>query len=229
MFCKGEHRQVEGFKKIVQYINVLNKPIKADKLITIVQEHGELPLLALPPVPLHTSVKIPSPWWVVGFIVGDGSFSYSKVTRVINNSGEKRSVFHLVLSANQLKMDKYILISIANFLGCGAVYTYEVRPTSELRLVGLNVILHIILPFFHKYLLFGYKFSQYELWQKAALINIGQPKYSKTKEAELNLLMDNLSKLSGYIRIREKLSSLRCFAHALKNLLKRQKWDFQTH
>ena len=40
--------------------------------------------------------------------------------------------------------------------------------------------------------LIGYMLAQNELWKKAALIKTGQPKYSKAKEAELNLLIGKL-------------------------------------
>ena len=99
---------------------------------------GELPFLALPPVPIFESVNLPSPWWTVGFVVGDGSFSYKKVDRTTISSSEKRSFYYLTMSVNQLKFDKYILVSIMNQLGVGSVYEYPDRAAAEFVIGGLS-------------------------------------------------------------------------------------------
>ena len=65
-----------GFLRAASYINCLNKPIKKAILTKISQIIG--PMLVLPPVPILTSLSIINPYWIVGFIMGDGSFTFNK-------------------------------------------------------------------------------------------------------------------------------------------------------
>ncbi len=90
------------------YINFLNNPLRDETLANILNNIGELPFLALPPVPVLETTILPSPWWTVGFVVGEGSFSYKKVDRTTISTDDKRSFYYLTMSINQLKFDKYI-------------------------------------------------------------------------------------------------------------------------
>ena len=65
--------------------------------------------------------------------------------------------YYLTMSINQLKFDKYILVSIKNQLGVGSVYEYPDRVTADFIIQWLSKIQHLILPFFVRYPLVGYK------------------------------------------------------------------------
>lgn len=199
MYLAKQHKNMEGLKKVIGYVNLLNKPIKAERLALMEQLCGNIPQIALPPVPILNSVNIPSPWWIVGFIVGDGLFTYYKYNTILAN-GINRVVYNIVFTANQLKVDTFILNSIAIFLGCGVVYSYEHSTKAEVRVSGQKTLLHIILPFFNKYPLFSYKLTQFKLWEEAVLIQIGQPKSSLTKHEDLAKLIQSLTDLNGYAR-----------------------------
>lgn len=196
MFCKKEHLSVEGFMKAVSYINSLNKPLEPETLKSVTDIYGKLPLLTLPPVIKYCSIAIPSPWWIVGFICGDGSFSYVKIARKETN----KLFFYFNMSISQLKMDKYVLQSISNFLGAGTVYEYGDRKQAELVVRNIKVIQHILLPFFLLYPMMGYKRTQYNIWLKAVLLTLGTTEYSKERENQLLALITNLSELNGYTR-----------------------------
>lgn len=196
MFCRKEHLTVEGFMRAVSYINSLNKPLEPETLKSVTDFYGKLPLLILPPVVKYCSVDIPSPWWIVGFICGDGSFSYVKIARKETN----KLFFYFNMSISQLKMDKYVLQSISNFLGAGTVYEYEDRKQAELVVRNLKVIQHILLPFFLLYPMMGYKRTQYNIWFEAVLLTLGTTEYSKERENQLLELVTNLSELNGYTR-----------------------------
>ena len=199
MFCKNEHKIINGLKTMVAYINLLNRPIEPIRLEKITNDFGPLPFLALPPVPVLSSIILPNPWWIVGFILGDGSFSYSSYTATLAN-GTKRIVYNFILTINQLKVDTFLLKSIAIFLGCGVIYSNTSSTKSEVRFYSQPINLHIIIPFFNKYPLIGYKLEQFKLWEEAILIQIGQPKSSLTKHQDLANLVKKLNDLNGYLR-----------------------------
>ena len=118
------------------------------------------------------------------------------------SNGINRVVYNFFfLTINQLKVDTFILNSIAIFFGCGVVYSYPSSTKSEVRVSGQKPILHNILPFLDKYPLFRYKLEQFKIWQEGVLIQIGQPKSSLTKHADLSRLVKKLADLNGYVRI----------------------------
>lgn len=59
----------------------------------------------------------------------------------------------------QLKMDAYLLRSIANFIGTGLVKTNYNNPMAQLLISDAKEIQHLIVPFFYKYPLLGHKKS----------------------------------------------------------------------
>lgn len=214
MFCLKEHLTISGFKKAVSLLNFLNKGINQNTLNNIINLYGPLPFLALPPVLVKTSIDIPSPWWVVGFIVGEGCFSYGKVTRYLKNPSLEglrtpRVFYYLTMSVSQLKMDAYLLNSIANLLGHGKVYIYDNRDAAELQFVGLNALLQIILPFFHKYPLIGHKKLQFDIWVQILLLSVAEPKYSKEREDQLTQLITKLSLLNGNVKDKKALTRIK--------------------
>ena len=94
---------------------------------------------------------------------------------------------------DQLKMDIYLLRTIANYLGTGNIRVYENSPMAQLVISDRNSILHLILPLFYNYPLLANKKIQFDLWLKAVLVNLGYPKYSKEKEQKLVVLLMALS------------------------------------
>lgn len=48
---------------------------------SIIKEFGNLPKVDLPILPfLNNVILIMNPWWISGFVTGEGSFTYSKKT-----------------------------------------------------------------------------------------------------------------------------------------------------
>lgn len=52
LYINKQHLTPQGFMLCIAYINLLNKPIKAQVLSAIVGVYGSLPQVSLPPVPL---------------------------------------------------------------------------------------------------------------------------------------------------------------------------------
>lgn len=106
-------------------------------------------------------------------------------------------------------MDAYLLIFIANFLGHGKVYSYEKRDAAEIHIKGLNALLHVILPFFHKYPLIGHKKLQYDIWVEILLLSKANSKYSKDRENQLTQLITKLSLLNGHVKDKQALTRIK--------------------
>ena len=166
---------------------------------------GPIPILALPPVAIISSINIINPYWIVGFILGDGGFTFSKSVTISKKTGETRISFSMQMFVSQLNTDIYLLKSIANHIGTGLIRSYPKYSVTNLLVSDLKSIQHLILPFFHKYPLLGHKKIQYNLWLKAVFINIGTPGYSKIKQKEIVLALTKLSNLQSRSKYKNKL------------------------
>ena len=100
-----------------------------------------------------------SPWYITGFVDGEGCFSISFNLRKRLNTGiEVRPSF----SISQNKRNLAVLKTIHNYFGCGSIrfcrkdwtYKYEVRSIRDL--------VEIIIPFFENYKLKTAKATDFE-------------------------------------------------------------------
>ena len=194
MFCKKEHLTKDGLLKILSYINCLNKPFEAETLNLITSVYGPLPQVILPPIVKQTIIYTLNPWWIVGFVSGEGCFSYKQ--KINKETG--KTFIYFTMFINQLKFDKHILESIAFYFSIEKVYAY--REVAHLEINNLKKIQHIILPFFTIYPLIGNKKKQYLLWLEAITLTLSNSKYSKEREIKLLNLVKTLSELTGYKR-----------------------------
>ena len=206
LMAKKEHLTKAGLLKVISYINLLNKPLNKESLAKIIKILGPLPFLALPPVPIITSLEIIHPYWIVGFIMGDGGFTFTKSVATSKKTHETRVYFSLQMFVCQLKMDAYLLRSIANHIGVGLVNTEYNSPMAQLVISNAKAIQHLLLPFFSKYPLLGHKRIQYDLWLKAVLIIFGESKYSKERQNSLILVLMELSELQSRAQDKRFLS-----------------------
>lgn len=204
--AKKEHLTKAGLLKVISYINLLNKPLNKESLAKIIKILGPLPFLALPPVPIITSLEIIHPYWILGFIMGDGGFTFTKSVATSKKTHETRVYFSLQMFVCQLKMDAYLLRSIANHIGVGLVNTEYNSPMAQLVISNAKAIQHLLLPFFSKYPLLGHKRIQYDLWLKAVLIIFGESKYSKERQNSLILVLMELSELQSRAQDKRFLS-----------------------
>jgi len=162
--------------------------------------------LALPPVLVPFSLPFIHPYWIVGFIMGDGGFTFAKSVTQSSKTKDVKVYFSMQMFVAQLKMDVYLLRTIANYFGSGLVRFYDNTPIAQLVFSDKNTILHLILPFFNSYPLLGNKRIQYDLWLKAVLVNLGNPNYSKEKEQNLIVLLTALSVYQSRAQDKEHLA-----------------------
>jgi len=144
----------------LSYINVLNKPIKAKVLSLITAQLGPLPLLFLPPVIVVTRYIL-NPSWVMGFVCGEGSFTYFTATRVIAK-GITNLTYTMVFETSQLPSDTFLLLAVLDCIGIGQLYSQYAR-VSRIRISNMRMIQHYVVPFFTLCPLIGHKAQQYHV------------------------------------------------------------------
>lgn len=191
IYIKKGHLTVVGFMQCVRYINVLNKAIKPETLTDIIKQYGNLPLLVLPPVCVDILYTL-NPYWIVGFVSGEGCFTYGAQEsrrRAYNN-------YVLCFEVSQSPIDNRVLLRIARYIGTGRLYPKRNR-VSRIRRGAIVNIQHFVLPFFYHYPFPDCRFKslQYKAWLKAAELILMCPKHTVARQNQLAELLTRLSSL----------------------------------
>nr|YP_009059684.1 LAGLIDADG/HNH endonuclease [Parasitella parasitica]AIO05734.1 LAGLIDADG/HNH endonuclease [Parasitella parasitica] len=153
-----------------------------------------------------------NPFWISGFITGEGSFTYftrgaapyplglgqalspgGARTRK-NSKNETVKDLTLVIEVSQDSKDGYILTSIINYFGVGKVY-HEIRGVTKYRLVIKEEIIDKLVPHFINYPLSGNKLLQYNIWIEIVKILIQNPKRNQERDNIINNFIKDLSNL----------------------------------
>lgn len=173
---------------------MLNKPIKPQTVKDIANTLGTLPDLLLPPVTSISYYNL-NPNWILGFVCGEGCFTYFKRTR-INKTGVTKLDYTLVFEVSQLPLDNKLLIAILNSIGPGFIYSNRGKR-SRIRITNIDILQHFVLPYFYHNPIPNsrYKGMQYNLWLKAVEILMVNKIYSKDREQLLTQLLEKLSAL----------------------------------
>lgn len=111
---------------------------------------------------------IKDPWWLVGFIDGEGCF-YVKVRK----SAKYTTGFQvgLAFSISQHSRDSSLLKIIKDYLGCGVIENISTRQDSSTFVVyNINDLLNKIIPFFNKNPLLGNKLLDYHYFYHIAYL-----------------------------------------------------------
>lgn len=195
MFKCKEHLTHKGIMLSLTYINALNSNINQTVLNEIATQNnlGSLPLLILPPVPIISKWIIPNPWWITGFVLGEGSFTFFKRKR-ITSSGILKLDYTLVFEVSQKTEDIYLLEAMKVYFSSGGIFT-EKRGMSRFRITNIKALQHIVLPFFSLYPLKGYKNNQFNIWLEALSVILSNPSWTKEREEWLSTIFNKLSNL----------------------------------
>ena len=144
-----EHLTMEGLQKIVSIKAVLNKGLP-DNLKAAFS--GIVPAIR----PQVMSKIILNPYWISGFVSGEGCFFL-----VLKKSSKGGSVGFRLLVTQHIR-DGELLKSLINYLGCGKYSIRPLRPMyGDYLVTKLNDIKDKIIPFFDKYPIQGVKFSDF--------------------------------------------------------------------
>jgi len=195
-YLAKEHLTPKGFMICVAYVNALNNAIKPATLLSITSRYGPLPSIALPPVQVALQFIL-NPEWIVGFVCGEGCFSYLTRKRV-TSQGIIKIDYTLIFEVAQMPIDILLLRAILNYIlfsGCRGSLFSQVNAASRIRIASLDSLQHSVLPFFTSYPLVGHKELQYSIWLEAVTLMICEPNYTDNRQLKLALILARLSKL----------------------------------
>jgi hypothetical protein len=195
---RKEHLTVFGLLRAIAITNNINFPVKPELLAKLVQAFGPLPKLRMPPVTiLDRFLVIPSPWWIIGFICGEGSFSYHEMTSSKMNSGQLLR-FGLRFEVSQRTKDIYLLYAISIFLGFGNITSDKKRGMSKLTSANLTFLQQILIPFLLAHPIPGFKGLQFQMWLPAVVVRLqcsALKTYTSEDSDKLARILSDLTKL----------------------------------
>lgn len=174
---KKEHLNVNGLSKILSIKAAMNKGLSDSLKIAF-------PNIIPMSRPSVRDQVIKDPYWLVGFVDGEGCF-YIKIKKTPQNPQ-----ILLTFSISQHTRDKELLNTIKQYLGCGVIETVSTRPNQS-TFVTYKFIdnLEKIIPFFKKHSLLSIKLLNFQDFSQAAqliknkehLTNLGIEKFKKLK------------------------------------------------
>lgn len=160
---KKEHTTKEGLAKLVAIKSSMNN-------LTIPHElKGSFPDIARvenPSLEVEADINI-NPYLLVGFIEAEGCFLIEVSKSVTNKFGFR---VKLNFSIAQHSRDFYLMNRIVNYFDCGVYVSHSTRAYGEFRIVALDKILGIIIPFFYKYPLQGSKYFNFQYFCDCAYL-----------------------------------------------------------
>lgn len=148
---------------------------------------------------LPVDVRI-NPWYIVGFVEGEGCFSITISSHKTKKLGkDPRLIFEIELRGD----DRPILEQIREYFGCGQIFDlnydrYGWTPHVKYAVKSTKEILNKIIPFFRKFSLKGKKSRDFDKFCQAA--KIFKRKQHLTKEG-----------LNRLYKIREGMNKRRPF------------------
>ncbi len=154
---KKEHLNLDGFSKIISIRSSMNKGLTSKLKL-------EFPNIIPVKRPLIDQQIIKDPYWLVGFVDGEGCF-YIK----INNDKQKLPKILITFSISQHIRDYPLLEIIKNYLGCGVLEKVSTRPSSATYVTyKFEDIEKKIIRFFETHSLLGIKLLDFEDFVKVA-------------------------------------------------------------
>jgi len=165
------------FRKVVELVNA-KKHLKVDNLqefvsIRAVLNKGlsdyEISKFNVKPVnivkPVISAVKTFNPYWIAGFVSGDGCFMIK--IRKTNNTITKHQVV-LAFKITQHSKDKDLMENLISYFNCGVLEKYSKTPAFDLSVYKFIDNYEKILPFFNKYDIIGCKYKDFKCWANVA-------------------------------------------------------------
>lgn len=144
-----EHLTMEGLAKIVNIKASMNFGTIPEGIVSLFPANEPVKR------PVRTDFSIYNPYWVVGYVEGEGMFFVNIYKRKDTVLGEG---VKLVFKITQDRRNFALLKSFTNVFTAGKVY--EQSPTVKVLdflITGLGDITKYVIPFFHAYPLEGAK------------------------------------------------------------------------
>jgi hypothetical protein len=182
ILSKG-HLSPEGLQKLVAIKASINKGLP-ESLKTA------FPHVTSVPRPLVKDTEIKDPYWLAGFVSGEGCF-YIQIFKDHTKTG---FTVRLRFGIGQHSRDAELLKSLINYLGCGQCYPRSNQEAIDFYVTRYSDITNNIIPFFEKYRIEGVKYLDYEDFKRA--VNIMKVKSHLTEKGleEIRLIKAGMNK-----------------------------------
>jgi hypothetical protein len=187
---KGDHLTKDGLLKLVSLKSSLNLGLSDNlkKAFPNFELMSKLPL---------TIQDIPDPFWISGFVNGEGSFNF--VLNKVKKSCKVRLSINLhIRDFNLLKSISYFLKINDNLSDDLIKYIHKRERSVQLQISKFSHIEDIIIPFFESYPISGVKKLDFEDFKKG--FNIIQ----KCKVSNISLDILELEKIISNMNLRRK-------------------------
>lgn len=188
MLYDNKHKNEEGLNKILSYKASMGKGLS--KILLNMFPNIEPPVrnLVLPK-------KDFNPFWVAGFVDGEGCF-YVKTSKIKKGLGIAYKV-NVYFNISQHKRDIALLLNLVTFFNCGLVETVVTRPTQSSYVVyKYSDIFSKIIPFFETYPLKGKKLLDFYDFKKIANMTEKNNKYDENSHLlkEIKRIKKNMNR-----------------------------------
>jgi hypothetical protein len=147
-----EHRTMEGIKKLVSIKASMNRGL-TDKLKEAFP--GIIPNVR----PLVPNYTIPDPYWVAGFMSGEGSV-YVRIKKSLTHKIGYQ--VELILQMTQHTRDEQLLRSFIDYFGCGRYRLIKGGEAGDYIVGRLSDLTSKMVPFFASYPILGTKAKDFE-------------------------------------------------------------------
>lgn len=147
-----EHLTMEGIKKLVSIKASMNRGLP-DKLKEAFP--GIIPVVR----PLVPNQTIPDPYWVAGFMSGEGSV-YVRVRK--SSTHQIGFQVELILQMTQHTRDEQLLLSFIDYFGCGRYRLRKGGMSGDFIVGRLSDLTVKMIPFFETYPILGVKAKDFE-------------------------------------------------------------------
>jgi len=177
----------EEFVKLLSYKATFKLGFKA-KIFDNVDKTLNLETITIP----YSSNLAINPYWLAGFVAGDGSFGCYK-------RGDKYKNYYCSFRISQNVIDISLLVLIQKYLKCGKVFKFK-NGMCDLSVYAIEDLNKVIVPFFINYKLETSKEKDFICFQE--ILNVFNKKGFRTewKKEDLQIIKDLILSMNNYRR-----------------------------
>lgn len=185
---RKEQSMVEGLQ------NIINIRASINLGLSILLKKAFPNTIAVPRPKINYE-GIPHPFWLTGFVDGEGCFHVKLRKSSAYTSGYQTSLY---FSISQHSRDELLLSKLITYLDCGVIEKVSTRPDGAVFIVyKFSKIFNNIIPFFDKYPLQGSKLLDYKDF--CNIVSLMQKKSHYTVEGLNNIRLIKSGMNSGRV------------------------------
>ncbi len=144
--------------------------------------------------PLFTIQEIPNPWWLAGFIDGEGCFIINIQESISSVDGSINYKVWLTFYITQHVRDAILMGSIVKYLDCGQLVKKSNQMAVDFKVGKLENILSKVIPFLQKYPLQSAKFRDFKDWVEASVLIRDKEHFTENGINKLKSIKNGMNK-----------------------------------